>query len=93
MQNYNTLGLKEIERLEKRGIRLAESYGSGSVFNEDNPLEGITKKQRVRNRKAGDVVNISAGTRCTKCGLLYFCWAEKCQACGAKLDFNLGGKE
>ena len=93
MQNYNTLGLTEIERLEKRGIRLAESYGNGSVFNEDNPLEGITKEQRIRTRKAGDVVNISAGTRCTECGLLYFCWAEKCQACGTKMDFNLGERE
>jgi hypothetical protein len=33
-----TLGLDEIERLEKRGVRLAESYGAGSVFNQDKPL-------------------------------------------------------
>ena len=55
MESHNTLGLDDIERLQKRGIRLAESYGAGTVFNEDNPLQGITKKQRNRNKKAGDV--------------------------------------
>ena len=93
MNPYASLGLDDIARLEKRGIRLAENLGEGSVFNEDKPLEGITKQQRIRNRKAADVVNIGAGTRCTSCGLLYFCWTPKCQACGHKMDFNLGGHE
>ena len=93
MNPYANLGLDDIERLEKRGIKLAESYGQGSVFNEDKPLEGVTKKQRIRNKKAGDVVNIGAGTRCTHCGLLHFCWTAKCSACGKQMGFNLGRKE
>jgi len=90
MNPYASLGLDDIERLEKRGIKLAENAGHGAVFNEDKPLEGIIKKQRIRNRKAGDVVNIGSGTRCQNCGLLYFCWTDKCQACGRQMDFNLG---
>ena len=93
MNPYASLGFEDIHRLEKRGVRLAESFGQGSVFNEDKPLEGVTKQQRIRNRKAGDVVNIGAGTRCTGCGLLFFCWTPKCQACGKQMDYNLGGNE
>lgn len=88
-----TLGLDEIERLEKRGIRLAESYGAGSVFNEEKPLEGVVSKQRIRTRKAGDVLNIGSGTRCKHCGMLYFCWVDKCRTCHKAMDFNLSKKE
>ena len=84
------VGLEEIERLQHRGIRLAESYGTGSVFNEDKPLEGLTLKQRNRTRKTSDVMNIGAGTRCASCGMLYFCWVDKCRTCGKQVDFNLG---
>ncbi len=90
MESQNNLGLEEIERLQKRGIRLAESYGSGSVFNTERPLEGITQKQRVRTSKAADVMNIGSGTRCKACGMLYFCWVDKCRTCNQKMDFNLG---
>ena len=88
-----TLGIDEIKRLEKRGVRLAESYGAGSVFNQEKPLEGVVSKQRIRNRKAGDVLNIGSGTRCKSCGMLYFWWVDNCRTCGTKMDFNLGTKE
>ena len=45
MNPYASLGLDDIERLEKRGIKLAENAGHGAVFNENKPLEGIIKKQ------------------------------------------------
>lgn len=90
MMDKATLGLEEVERLEKRGIRLAESFGTGSVHNTERPLEGITSKQRIRTRKAGDVLNIGAGTRCTDCGMLYFCWVDKCRTCGKQMDYNMG---
>ena len=93
MQSNNSLGLDDIERLQKRGIRLAESYGAGSVFNEDKPLQGVTKKQRNRNKKAGDVLNIGTGTRCKSCGMLYFMWVDKCSTCGRQMEFNLGERE
>ena len=93
MESHNTLGLDDIERLQKRGIRLAESYGAGTVFNEDRPLQGITKKQRNRNKKAGDVLNIGSGTRCKHCGMLYFMWVDKCGTCGRQMEYNLGQRE
>ena len=93
METFGSLGLDDIERLQKRGIRLNESYGASVRTNEDNPLEGVTLKQRNRNKNAGDVLNIGSGTRCKHCGMLYFCWVDSCRTCGKKVDFNLGKKE
>ena len=85
--------LSDIERLQKRGIRLAESLGTGSVVNEVNPLAGITLKQRNRNKTGGDVLNIGSGTRCVNCGMLYFCWVDNCRTCGRQMEYNVGRKE
>lgn len=93
MQHHGNLGLDDIERLQKRGIRLAESYGAGTVFNEDRPLQGVTSKQRNRNKKVGDVLNIGAGTRCKNCGMLYFMWVDNCRTCGRQMEYNLGERE
>ncbi len=93
MEAFGNLGLEDIERLQKRGIRLNESYGASVRTNEDNPLEGVTLKQRNRNKNAGDVLNIGAGTRCKHCGMLHFCWVDKCRTCGMQMDFNLSTRE
>ena len=93
METFGSLGLDDIERLQKRGIRLNESYGASVRTNEDNPLSGFALTQRNRNRSAGDVLNIGSGTRCKHCGMLYFCWVDKCRTCGMQMDFNLGNKE
>ncbi len=93
METFSSLGLDDIERLQKRGIRFDESYGASVCVNEDKPLEGVTLKQRNRNKNAGDVLNIGTGTRCKSCGMLYFCWVDKCRTCGVKMDFNLSTKE
>lgn len=93
METFGNLDLSDIERLQKRGIRLNESYGTSVCTDEDNPLEGVTLKQRNRNKNAGDVLNIGAGTRCKECGMLYFCWVDKCRTCGVPIDFNLSSRE
>jgi len=93
MEAFGSLGLKEIERLQKRGIRLNESYGASVRTDEDNPLAGFKMKKRKRNKNAGDVLNIGSGTRCKHCGMLYFCWVDSCRTCGKEVDFNLGKKE
>ena len=93
METFGSLGFDDIERLQKRGIRLNESYGASVRTNEDNPLSGFALKQRNRNKSAGDVLNIGSGTRCKHCGMLYFCWVDKCRTCGMQMDFNLGNKE
>ena len=90
METFGNLGLDDIERLQKRGIRLNESYGASVRTDEDNPLAGFTMKQRNRTKNAGDVLNIGSGTRCKHCGMLYFCWVDSCRTCGKKVDFNLG---
>jgi hypothetical protein len=93
METFGNLDLSDIERLQKRGIRLNESYGASLKADEDDPLAGMTLKQRNRNKAAGDVLNIGSGTRCKSCGMLYFCWVDKCRTCGKQVDFNLGRKE
>lgn len=93
METFGNLDLDDIERLQKRGIRLNESYGASLKVDEDDPLAGMTLKQRNRNKAAGDVLNIGSGTRCKSCGMLYFCWVDKCRTCGKQVDFNLGRKE
>jgi len=93
MESNDNLDLNDIERLQKRGIRLNESYGASVRTDEDNPLAGLTLKQRNRNKNAGDVLNIGSGTRCKGCGMLYFCWVDSCRTCGKQVDFNLGSRE
>jgi hypothetical protein len=93
MESYGSLGLDDIARLQKRGICLNESYGASAVADEENPLSGLTLKQRNRNKNAGDVLNIGSGTRCKHCGMLYFCWVDKCRTCSKPMEFNLGQKE
>jgi len=87
------IDIKDIERLQKRGIRLAEAQGSGSVSNESNPLAGITRSQRNRNKSVGDVLNIGSGTRCQHCGMLYFMWVDKCRTCSKKMEYNMGHRD
>ena len=93
MDAFGSLGLDDIKRLQKRGIRLNESYGGSVKTNDEKHLEGVTLKQRNRNKNAGDVLNIGSGTRCKSCGMLYFCWVDKCRTRGKPMDFNLGQKE
>jgi hypothetical protein len=93
MKTFGSLGLDDIERLQKRGIRLNESYGASVVADESSPLSGVTLKQRNRNKNIGDVLNIGAGTRCQQCGMLYFMWVDKCRTCGRQMEYNLGVKE
>ena len=93
MEAFSNLGLDDIQRLQKRGIRLAEARTQGKVTDETNPLQGAMMKQRIRNRKAGDVLNIGSGTRCKHCGMLYFCWVDDCRSCGRQMDYNLGERQ
>ena len=93
MDAHQNLDLDAIKRFEKRGIRLAESLGTASVAEPEQPLQGVIKKQRIRARKAGDVLNIGSGTRCKHCGMLYFCWVDNCRTCGKVMEYNLGRKE
>lgn len=89
-----TMSIEDMRRFQKRGARMAESAGTASVANPEEPLAGTTRKTKSsRHTRMRDILNISSGTRCTNCGLLYFCWTEKCSACGRAMDFNLGHRD
>ena len=85
------IDIRDIERLQKRGIRLAEGMGA-AVAKPETPLQGIVSKQRIRNRKIGDVLNIGSGTRCLHCGMLYFMWVDKCRTCNKAMEYNMGDR-
>jgi len=79
----------DLQRMEKQGWQKAESVGAGSVTAPENPLAGVTQQQRARTRNLRDIVDIGSGTRCVQCGMLHFCWVERCGACNQPMNFNL----
>ena len=91
------INLQEALEIEKRrGKRLAElTTGSArsdeSIFSKKN-MEKNSHSVRVqtRGRERFDLQNIGAGTRCTDCGLLHFCWTPACAGSGGKMDYKMG---
>jgi len=81
--------ISDLQRMEKQGWRKAESIGAGSVTTPEDPLEGIMREQHARTRNIRDIVDIGSGTRCKQCGMLHFCWLERCGACNKPMDYNL----
>ena len=91
------INLQEALEIQKRrGKRLAElSTGEvrtdESVFSKKNmDKNSHTVRVPTRGRQRFDIQNIGAGTRCTSCGLLHFCWTPACASCGGKMDYNMG---
>jgi len=60
---------------------------------ERDKLKGVIKRQNARSRNIRDVLNIGSGTRCKHCGMLHFCYLERCGACSKPMDYNLGKVE
>tara|TARA_R100000908_G_C3746880_1_gene142060 strand:+ start:319 stop:606 length:288 start_codon:yes stop_codon:yes gene_type:complete len=88
-----SMDIEDIERAQKQNILSDINYQANIVHNTDNPLKGVIKKQRTNARKAADVLNIGAGTRCGHCGLLHFMWKENCGSCRKPMNFNMGVRE
>ena len=82
---------QDIHRMAKQGW----SQDKGGTVSTDEPdrLKGIIKKQNTRSRNIRDVLNIGSGTRCRHCGMLHFCYLERCGACSKPMDYNLGKVE
>jgi uncharacterized OB-fold protein len=59
----------------------------------NDKLKGVVKRQNVRSRNIRDVLNIGSGTRCRYCGMLHFCYLERCGACSKPMEYNLGKVE
>jgi len=89
----HTIEFSDIERMQKQAIRSDVNLDLGAIADEERPLQGVVSEQRNRNSEAADILNIGKGTRCKHCGMLYFCWVDKCRTCGKQMDFNLGVKE
>ena len=82
---------QDIHRMAKQGWTQAQ----GDMLKQDarDPLPGISKKQNIRSRNIRDVINIGSGTRCRHCGMLHFCYLERCGACSKPMEYNLGKVE
>jgi len=85
------MDLQELQRLEKQGW----SYGEADAVKNDerDRLKGVVSRQNMKTRNIRDIVNIGSGTRCKFCGMLHFCYLERCGACKKPMDYNLGKTE
>jgi hypothetical protein len=82
---------QDIHRMAKQGWKQDE--GDMVKTDERDKLKGVIKKQNIRSRNIRDVLNIGGGTRCRHCGMLHFCYLERCGACSKPMDYNLGKVE
>lgn len=82
---------QDIHRMAKQGWKQDE--GDMVKTDERDRLKGVVKKQNIRSRNIRDVLNIGAGTRCRHCGMLHFCYLERCGACSKPMEYNLGKVE
>lgn len=85
------LTAQDIHRMAKQGWTKDE--GDLVKTDERDKLKGVIKKQNTRSRNIRDVLNIGSGTRCKHCGMLHFCYLERCGACSKPMDYNLGKVE
>jgi len=82
---------QDIHRMAKQGWKLAE--GDSVKTDERDKFKGVIRKQNIRSRNIRDVLDIGSGTRCRHCGMLHFCYLERCGSCGKPMDYNLGKVE
>ncbi len=85
------MDIETLRRLEKQGWKQAEE--SMVKTDEQDKLKGVIKRQNIKTRNIRDIVNIGQGTRCRHCGMLHFCYLERCAACKKPMDYNLGKTE
>jgi len=77
----------DLARLEKQGWQYAE--GESVPIDEKDRFKGVIRQQNTRRRNIRDVLNIGSGTRCRHCGMLHFCYLERCGACSKPMDYNV----
>ena len=81
----------DISRFQKQDVRADIKYDVPIAT--ENPLKGVTGKQRARTEEVADVMNIGAGTRCKHCGMLHFMWRATCATCDKPMDYNLATRD
>ena len=81
---------EDLRRLSKQGW----NYATGEAVRVDagshERLAGQIGEQNLRSRNISDVIGIGSGTRCKHCGMLHFCYLERCGACSKPMEYNLG---
>ena len=82
---------QDIHRMARQGWTQAD--GDTVKSDSNDKLKGVVKRQNVRSRNIRDVLNIGSGTRCRYCGMLHFCYLERCGSCGKPMEYNLGKVE
>ncbi len=90
--DLSAIDFDDISRFQKQGVRSDITIDQSAFVDPENPLKGVVKEQRNRNRDASDVLNIGSGTRCQHCGMLHFLWRENCGSCGKPMEYNLASR-
>jgi len=81
---------EELRRLSKQGWKYATGESVRTEAGSDERLAGQISGQNLRSRNIRDVIDIGSGTRCKHCGMLHFCYLERCGACSKPMEYNLG---
>lgn len=82
--------LSDIQRAKKQGWTYSEGESVATDTKPSDRLAGVTQQQQIRSRNIRDVIDIGSGTRCKHCGMLHFCYLERCGACSKPMEYNLG---
>ena len=85
------IDINDISRFQKQDVRADISYKH--EVDTENPLKGVTRKQRARTAEVSDVMNIGSGTRCKHCGMLHFMWRATCGSCDKPMEYNLATRD
>lgn len=81
---------EEVRRFSKQGWKYATGESVRTEAGSDERLAGQISGQNMRSRNIRDVIDIGSGTRCKHCGMLHFCYLERCGACSKPMEYNLG---
>ena len=85
-----TMDAKDLRRLSKQGWNYATGETVHAEAGSHERLVGQISEQNLRSRNLRDVIDIGSGTRCKHCGMLHFCYLERCGACSKPIEYNLG---
>jgi len=81
---------EELRRFSKQGWKYKTGESVRSEAGSKERLAGQIGEQNLRSRNIRDVIDIGSGTRCKHCGMLHFCYLERCGACSKPMEYNLG---
>ena len=84
------MNAEDLRRQSKQGWKYATGESVRTDASGRERLAGQIQEQNTRSRNIRDVIDIGSGTRCKHCGMLPFCYLERCGACSKPMEYNLG---